>query len=139
MAQILRISEASSIGIHAMILLTLQAPSPVRVREIASAFSVSEAHCSKVMQRLVRCGMAQAIRGPRGGFRLLIDPTCTSMLDVYEAIEGALEDTRCLFQIRKCENGCIFDTLMGDLNQQLREHFSSTTLRAAAEALARKR
>lgn len=138
MAQILRISEASSIGLHAMILLTMRAPCPVCVREIAEAFKVSEAHCSKVMQRLVKSGMARAIRGPRGGFHLLVDPARTSMLEVYEAIEGSLEDARCLFQIPKCENGCIFDSLMGELNRRLREHFTSTTLRVAAEALARK-
>jgi DNA-binding IscR family transcriptional regulator len=61
------------------------------------------------------------------------------MLDVYEAIEGELEDTHCFFQVRKCESGCVFGSLMRDLNQQVRDQFGSTTLRAAADKLSGRR
>ena len=136
MSQVLKMSEAGSIGVHAMILLTVHSPGTVRVRTIADEFSVSEAHCSKVMQRFVKSGMVQAIRGPKGGFRLAVSPDETTILDVYEAIDGKLEDRHCFFQVQKCESGCVFGPLMRNLNQQVREHFSSMTLSRAAEELA---
>lgn len=135
MAQILKISEASAIAIHALLQLTQAGGKPVQVKEIGSRFSVSEAHCSKVMQRLVRAGMVQALRGPRGGFVLTADPASATILDVYEAMEGPLEDTSCFFQVRKCADGCIFGGLMHTLNREVREHFGATTLRQAADKL----
>ncbi len=139
MSQLLKMSEAASIGIHAMVWLLIEGPEAVSVKRIASVFSVSEAHCSKVMQRLTKAGLVLATRGPSGGFRLAVDPDRLSMLDVYEAIEGRLEDTHCFFLVRKCESGCVFGDLMKQLNGLVRDYFGSVTLRQAAEQLKQQR
>lgn len=101
----------------------------VSTPEIASDLKVSEAHLSKVLQRLTRVGLVKSIRGPRGGFRLLQSHNEITLLDVYEAIEGRLQSTNCLLNTRSC-NGerCILGILLESVNRQIRDYLAGTRL-----------
>jgi len=126
----LRISEAASIAMHAMGLLAAEPERPVTTKEIATCFSISEAHLSKVLQRLVKVRLLNSVRGPRGGFVLARDPRKTTLLDVFEAIEGRVESSECLFSVPLCDGqSCILGRVMGDANRMLMDHLSSTTLK----------
>ncbi|MCP4900046.1 MAG: Rrf2 family transcriptional regulator, partial [bacterium] len=96
MPTMLRISEAASLGIHAMGLLAIHPDRSLSARTIAEKFSVSEAHLSKVLQRLTKVGLLASTRGPKGGFSLTRDPETVTLLEVFEAIEGPVEPTDCL-------------------------------------------
>ena len=130
MASVLRVSDAASIGLHAMVLL---AASPERLlsnHEIATQLKVSEAHLSKVLQRLSRAGFVRATRGPRGGFRLDRPADEVTLLDVYEAIEGPVEPSSCLLGKPVCNGAsCIFAGFIEEADRRIREYLASTTLR----------
>ena len=64
MRNLLKISDAAVLGIHALGTLT-GAEEPVSASRMAAALGVSEAHLSKVLQRLVRAGLVSSSRGPR--------------------------------------------------------------------------
>lgn len=95
MAGLLRISDAATLGIHALALLA-SAEEPVQVSRLAGAMIASEAHLSKVLQRLAKQGMVSSVRGPRGGFVLRSDPAEVSLLDAFVAVDGPLGDDDCL-------------------------------------------
>ncbi len=67
MPGILNISEATSLAIHAMIYIEANSNRKVSTKEIAVEFDASEAHLSKVLQRLVRSGYVKSVRGPKQG------------------------------------------------------------------------
>ena len=94
----LRVSEATSLALHAMALLTGDGSRPLSCHEMAEALQVSEAHLSKVLQRLGKQGFVSSLRGPKGGFRLARDPEDVSLLEIYEAIEGPVQFSNCLFR-----------------------------------------
>jgi Rrf2 family protein len=99
------------------------------VREIARVLSVSENHLAKVMQRLAREGLVESVRGPKGGFRVKGSPEEISLLDVYEAIDGPLRVSRCLFPAAKCRHGgCILGDLVETVNLEVKEHLARTRL-----------
>ena len=130
----LRVSEAASIAMHAMGLLAVEPARPVTTKEIAGCFGISEAHLSKVLQRLVKVGLLSSVRGPRGGFVLAGDPRKTTLLAVFEAIEGRLEKSECLFAVPLCDGlSCILGRVMGDANRMLLEHLSATSLKQISE------
>ena len=70
MSTVLKISEACSIAIHAMLVLATNADKTLLARDIASILHVSESHLQKVLQRLVRSSLVSSVRGPNGGFYL---------------------------------------------------------------------
>ena len=130
MSNIIKISEAASMAIHAMVFLASESGRMVSSKEIATTFRSSEAHLSKVMQRLSKAGLVSSARGPKGGFVLKRSAGEISLLEVFEAIEGRLEETReCLLGQPICHGGrCIFGNLLKQVDQQARKYFSRNML-----------
>ncbi len=129
MSNLLKVSEAASLGLHIMGLLAVEPEKSLSVREAAEALMVSEAHLAKVMQRLSKAGLVESIRGPRGGFLLSRVPEEISLLEVYESIEGPIIIRNCLFSTRLC-NGehCIFGGMLMSVDTQVREYLAGTKL-----------
>ena len=129
MSNIIKISEAASMAIHAMVFLASESGRIVPSREIAGTLRSSEAHLSKVMQRLAKAGLVSSMRGPKGGFVLKRSAREISLLEVYEAIEGRLEETKCLLGQPICHGGrCIFGDLFKQVDQQTRKYLSRNML-----------
>jgi len=126
----LRISEAASFAMHASAMLAANKDQKVSAHAMASVFGVSEAHLSKVLQRLVKVGLLASVRGPRGGFSLARDEHDITLLEVYEAIEGPLQPAACLFALPACNSGdtCILGTALSQANQMLYDHLKATSL-----------
>lgn len=138
MGKALNISEACSIAIHAMALLSCAREGMLTNKEISKRLNVSENHLSKVLQRLSRAGMVGAVRGPRGGFRLGKPARDITLLDIYEAIEGPIERSACLFGKPVCEGGeCILGDLVENVNQELHDRLASTRLSDLGDAFPR--
>jgi Rrf2 family protein len=129
MAEILKISDAASLGLHAMAYLaSVPEGEPASAGEMARQLGVSEAHLAKVMQRLSQAGLTRSKRGPRGGFVLAKRPEEITLLDIYEAIEGPLRQRECLLGRPVCRSKCILGGLMGELHEKVYSHFSRTLL-----------
>jgi Rrf2 family protein len=129
MSGIVKLSEASSIALHAMTLLASEAGRHVTVKDLASRLPVSEAHLAKVMQRLVKTGLVASVRGPGGGFTLRADPAATTLLQIYEAIEGELEVAKCMFPDRpEACSACILDDALAEANRIVHARLARTRL-----------
>ena len=130
MNSILNISEAASIAIHAMTFIAaLDRETPVSTSEIAGQLDVSENHLSKVLQRLMKAGLVDARRGPKGGFLLARGADEITLLDVFEAIEGPLSVRTCLMKTRICDPGnCILGDMVHEVTSSVKQYLSSHTL-----------
>jgi len=129
MANILRFSDAVSLALHTMVLLAARTEQPMSTREIATALAASEAHLSKVLQRLAKSGLVKSTRGPKGGFELAGKPQHISLLSVYEAIEGPLGASDCLLSKRLCDGSkCILGDLLRSTNREVRKYLAQTVL-----------
>ena len=135
MSSVLKISEAASLGLHTMALLAARPDEILPTRKIAEELGVSEAHLSKVLQRLTKVGLVNATRGARGGYSLGQPSGEVSLLEVYEAIDGPLRPTTCLLGHPKCNGSeCILGDLVGDINHQFEEHLAGQKLSDLAGA-----
>lgn len=129
MSDVLKFSDAASLGIHAAVFLARKLNKPQAVGHIASILHCSEAHLSKVMQRLTKSGIASATRGPRGGYILNRDPETITLLEVFEAIEGPLEMSTCLLGTPICQGtDCVLGDLPHRLNTQIHDYLSNAYL-----------
>ena len=125
----LKISEAASLAMHALGYLANRQDGPITSREIANRFEISEAHLSKVLQRLAKVELVRSVRGPRGGFILTRAPESVTLLEVFEAIEGRFEPSQCLLSSSICEgDDCILGKIVVEANRMLRTRLEETTL-----------
>jgi Rrf2 family protein len=127
MASLIRVSDAAAIGLHAVVYLS-RASGRVSTRRIAGDIGASEAHLAKVLGRLERAGIVAGTRGPGGGFELARVPENVTLRNVYEAVEGPLKTTRCLFNRRICDGTCMLGDLLADVDRQIATRLSSTRL-----------
>ena len=129
MASIVHISEAVSIGMHAVLCLASAPERYWSTREILKRYSFSEAHLAKIMVALVRAGVVQTVRGPRGGSRLSRPPAQITLLAIYEAIDGAMTMESCLLGKKGCGSACCqVGPKLAAFNASIRDYFASVRL-----------
>jgi Rrf2 family protein len=128
MSSLVKISEAASLALHTGVYLAAHPGRTVSVHEVAQVLGCSENHLSKVLQRLVRTGLVHSTRGPGGGFVMAKKPEEVSLLAVYEAIEGRLEDASCLLAHPVCGGDCILGGLLAEVNTKARQYLTTKTL-----------
>lgn len=130
MSGLLRPSEAATLAIHACGLLA-NAPggSALTTAEMAAAIGASEAHMSKVLQRLAHAGIIVGRRGPRGGFRLAAAPSTVTLLRVYEAVDGPLPRGGCLLGVPHCPAGaCPLESVMAAVGEHVARELSGLSV-----------
>lgn len=128
MKGILKISDATAIAIHTVIILAANHEKQFSNKEISTMLSVSENHLAKIMQRLAKAGLVESIRGPRGGFVISQKGSNCALLDVYEAIEGPLELSNCMLSKPFCNNNCLLGDFLVSINHQFKDYFSKTKI-----------
>ena len=62
----------------------------VQGRTIADFYGIPLEYLLKILQQLVRARVILSERGPRGGFGLRKSPAETTLLEIVEALEGAI-------------------------------------------------
>ena len=130
----LKVSDAASLALHMMVILAGSPETLVTAREAAGQLMVSEAHLSKVLQRLVKQGLVKSVRGPGGGFRLANPAADISLLAVYETIDGPLDEDMCLLNMKVCSrSSCIMGGVIQSVNRSIREYLTRTCLAELVE------
>lgn len=125
----LKISEACSLAMHAMAMLAGDPEHIFSTHQIAGELKGSEAHLSKVMQRLAKSGFVEAVRGPGGGFRLSGDPDKITLLDIYEVVEGPFSLQRCLLSTPICQGErCVLGGLVEKVNKLVYTQLQKTKI-----------
>lgn len=129
MTDILKLSDASSLAFHAMTLLARHTEGRVSTTKMAALFNASEHTLAKVMHNLVRVGFVDSVRGVGGGFSLIGDPREISLLEIFEAIDGPLEEQHCLLGRPACNGkNCVMQGLLERLHKELHGYLSQMRL-----------
>ena len=129
MKDIINISDASTIAMHAMLLLASTPDKSISNKEISKKLLVSADHLSKVMQRLHNSGLIISERGPKGGYKLAQSPEDINLYRIYQAIDGEIQLKNCLFNSSKCVfNSCIFNNFFLEVREKIKAFFEETTL-----------
>ncbi len=89
------IPKKAEYALRAVVLLARSLERPVSADEIARVGQVPRRYTNKVLQALVRAGIARSQPGPGGGYRLVLQPEELSILDVIEAVEPIARIARC--------------------------------------------
>jgi Rrf2 family protein len=84
---------------YALIALTHLAQHPDEcnsAREIAGRYGVPLPLLMNILKQMTQQGLAQSVRGPRGGYRLATSPDKISLNDIIGAVEGPVQLVQCV-------------------------------------------
>lgn len=98
-------SKACEYGIRATIYIAQQSINSNRasLKAIAKEIDSPEAFTAKILQKLVRAGIINSIKGATGGFEIEIKSmTKTKLIDIVLAIDGGLNDKVCVLGLKEC-------------------------------------
>ena len=98
-------------------------------KELANAYGVPKELLAKVLQRLAKKNIVDAVKGPHGGYRLAIDPKSMKLTEFFEVIEGPMGIMDCYFD-SGCEqmDGCTIRTPINRINDSIRTMFNNCLL-----------
>ncbi len=128
MSSILKISEAASLGLHAMTMIAQSKDKLISAKEISERLDVSYNHLSKVLQRLAKSDLIFSTKGFNGGFKLLKQSDEITFLEIYEAIDGKFRPSNCLLNKTDCHHKCIMGDFVNSINKQAKEFFETKKL-----------
>lgn len=76
--------------------------SPLKGADLAASLDTTATYIPHVLRPLVQRDWIESDRGPTGGYRLAVDPDEITLFDLIEAIEGPLDEGRCVLRGKPC-------------------------------------
>ncbi|MCL1601733.1 MAG: Rrf2 family transcriptional regulator [Actinomycetia bacterium] len=92
----LELTRKSELALRALSVLSRTDGGFANGPEIADALSISTHYLATVMAPLSRAGWVRSATGPRGGYRLSLDISSHSVLDLIESVEGIVDRDSCM-------------------------------------------
>ena len=89
-------NKSTRLGLHAALEMAQARGQLVTTGGVAAKLAISPHHLAKVFQQLTRAGIATAVVGVGGGYRLAKNPKDVTLLDIVEVFEGRAAPERCM-------------------------------------------
>lgn len=123
----MELSRAAQFAIR--MALDLAVESTAHTADLAARRGVPPAQAGKIVQELVRGGIARTTRGPRGGVRLAKPAAQITLRDVIEAIEGPVAIARCaMWNDCPCDQPCPVRTALGRIQREVESLLEDVTI-----------
>ncbi|MBF0542263.1 MAG: Rrf2 family transcriptional regulator [Nitrospirae bacterium] len=98
-----QISMETDYALRCMLLLALKYDEIYGASRISEERLIPRPFLTKILQKLARAGLVTSIRGSKGGFKLAKHPSKILVLEIIEAMEGAIAISRCAVDLKKCD------------------------------------
>ena len=140
----MRITTTSRYGVRALFDVAYHGGGqPTQIKDISRRQKISQRYLEQIFNKLLKAGLLNSRRGPRGGYMLSRDPSEISVGEVITAAQGPIIPVRCLAddtEKRKfCDvfENCITRHVWKQTQNLLIDYYSSVSI-ADLCALARK-
>jgi len=102
----------------------------VTISDVADRMALPKPFTPQVLGLLAKAGIAESKAGRGGGYRLARDPKDISILQVVEAAEGSLINSRCTLRGGPCrrDDRCVVHDTWMAAGEAFRGALASTTL-----------
>lgn len=127
----MRLSTRGRYAARAMLDLALHdSKGPVSLREISEREGISVKYLDQILSLLRRAGYIRSNRGARGGFKLAVDPSTITLLDVVTAVEGRTALVDCVLAPNRCERAakCVTRQLWQQVTEAMEKTLRAITL-----------
>ena len=124
------LSSTAQQAIHAVLCIASgDDQRPVRVDEIAGVLDCPRNYLSKTLHALVRAGVLQSARGPKGGFQLSAPPEKVTLAQIIAPFEP-VRQRRCLLGRPTCsdKHACVLHKRWSRVATPVDAFFTKTTI-----------
>lgn len=103
---------------------------PVSVEVVARALGLPRNYLAKTLHTLVKAGVLESSRGPRGGFELGVPPDELTLLQVVEPFDALSDRANCLLGRAECDddNPCAAHARWKSVSEEVAAFFGRTTV-----------
>ncbi|HEY7152451.1 MAG TPA: Rrf2 family transcriptional regulator [Gemmataceae bacterium] len=122
------IPKTAEYALRAAVTLAREPGRPCSTDDIAEVTQVPRRYAHKVLQALVRAGLARSQPGPGGGYALARSPEDVSILDVVAAIEPIPRIRRCPLGLKSHTSLCPLHQQLDDAAANMEKAFAAVTL-----------
>jgi len=131
----MKIARETDYAIRCLLHMAKRPGSICTVREISGLRGIPPIFLAKILQKMGRAGIAESVRGARGGFRLARHPGEITLLSVIEAVEGPLAPNDCLVDGNRCSQveRCSVHPVWKELRELLSAKLGAISLQHLAE------
>lgn len=88
-AQARGVDQRFSVAVHAMCVLTFRSPELSNAVFLGENISVHPLIVKRIIGSMVKAGLAEAVLGARGGYRLARGADQVTLWDIYYAVQGS--------------------------------------------------
>ena len=131
------LNKSARYALYASLEMALAEPRPVTVAGVAGDYGIPPTALAKVLQQLVRAGIAVGSRGVGGGYRLARAATKVSVLDVVSTFDPPRPAGQCVaLDAGDCCTGkgsCSVRGLFDEVDELVRCTFASVTVETLAK------
>lgn len=103
----------------------------VNIKEIAEEIDASEHTVAKVLQKLVKCGIVNSLKGPLGGFSITDDQREIPIFNIVASIEGKDVFDECGLGLTKCspEHPCPIHNEYKEVKEKVKQIFRTKKIK----------
>jgi Rrf2 family iron-sulfur cluster assembly transcriptional regulator len=92
----LELTKKTDLAFQALEFIATSRGDRVSGHDLAEHLDVSGQYLPHIMAPLTRAGWVSSVSGPHGGYVIAVDLEDISLLSLIEAVEGPIDDSRCL-------------------------------------------
>lgn len=92
----LELTKKTDLAFQALEFIATARGDRVSGHDLAERLDVSAQYLPHIMAPLTRVGWVSSVSGPHGGYVIAVDLESVSLLSLIEAVEGPIDDSRCL-------------------------------------------
>ena len=127
------VSKSARYALYAAAEMALAGELPITVAAVSARYRIPEGALAKVLQQLVRAGLASGTRGIGGGYRLARPASKITVLDIFNVFERRRDPGACVLHDRPgepCPVGapCHVQWLFHEVDELVQSTWESVTL-----------
>jgi Rrf2 family protein len=126
----MKISKKAYYGLRAMVYLAQNNERVCSTHTMASTEDLPEEYLEKIVQRLRKSGLIEAVKGLNGGYKLAFKPNLITANHILQTLDGSLVPFPCSTGSGECsqESDCATSNVWKKLNMALEDTLDSITL-----------
>lgn len=134
-------SKGCEYTIRALIHIGADRAKAFTAKEVCRKARIPESYTRKTFQALVRGGFLKSVTGPKGGYRLTLEPEEITVLSIIQAVEGEETFSQCVMGLARCNDRkpCPLHFVWTESKEKMVGELQSKTLKDLIAASASRR
>jgi Rrf2 family protein len=129
------VTRKADYAIRCVLYLTRNQDRLATIDEISKTMRIPKSFLAKILQRLIKSGIASSKRGINGGFLLSRNPEDVNLLEIIEIFQGPSALNICAIDGKKCSlsNKCVVHPIWVKIREQVEKELRGQSFKKLAD------